>query len=63
MNMFTANDERVLAGDVVLEKNALHAGDERFSAGDERVENVHSSFSHAQTQLATSDFQAVFWSG
>ena len=45
------------AGDKALEINALHAGDEDFSAGDEHVENMHSSFSH--TQLATSDSKKI----
>ena len=44
---------------LVLETNAFHAGDEHFSAGNECIENVRSNFSHAHTQLATSDFQTV----
>ena len=51
-NMFIAGDGTLL----VLEMNAFHAGDEHFSAGDKRVENMCSSFS--RTHLATSNFQA-----
>ena len=52
----------------MLEANTFRAGDEYFSAGDERIEKVHSNFSHTHTdslvytrlQLATTDFQAEF---
>ena len=36
-------------GNLVLEMNVVHAGDKYFSAGDERVENACSSFSHTHT--------------
>ena len=39
----------------MLKTNVFCTGDEHFSVEDERVENVHSKFSH--TPLATSDFQ------
>ena len=55
---------------IVLETSVFRAGDEQFSAGDERVENARVwlkycilcvwlkfDFSHTHTQLATSDFQ------
>ena len=60
MNMFITSDERILylrQTLLALETHAFCAGDEHFSAGDEHIENVHSNFSHTQTQLATSDFQ------
>ena len=34
---------------MVLEINVFHAGDEPFSAGDEQLENAHSTFSHTHT--------------
>ena len=57
MNRFIASDEHVLCwGRVLLtlEANAFRAGDEYFSAGDERIEKARSSFSHTHTQLAWS---------
>ena len=35
----------------------LCAGDKHFNAGDKRVENACSKFSHTHTQIATIDFQ------
>ena len=63
--MFIASEEHILCwGQILLalEMNAFHAGDEYISAGDERVVNKRTSFSHThtQTQLATSNFQAEF---
>ena len=37
--------------------NTFCSSDECFSAGDKCFENTRSNISHAQTQLATSDFQ------
>ena len=65
MNIIFASDERVLCCGqtlVVLQMNALHAGDKYFSAGGEHFENASLSFSHGHTQLATSDFQTKFMS-
>ena len=48
-NMFIASDERILCWGrtlLALETNAFHAGNGHFSAGDERIEIVHSSLSH-----------------
>ena len=64
-NMFIASDMRVLClGQtlLVLETNVFYAGDERLSAGDEHVENMHWSFSHTHTQLAINNFLAEFMS-
>ena len=47
---------------LVLETDAFCAGDKHFSAGDERVENECSNFSHTHTQLATSDYQTKLMS-
>ena len=38
-------------------KNALCVSDERYIAGDERVENARSNFNPTQLHVATSDFQ------
>ena len=54
----------------MLDANAVRAGDEYFSTGDECSENAHSSVSHTHTaglayvrlQLSTRDFQAEFMS-
>ena len=45
-NAFIASDNRVLCWKrtlMILETDEFHTGDERFSAGDERVENVRST--------------------
>ena len=56
-NRFITSGEHILCwGQVLLtlEANAFRAGNEYFSAGDERIENVRSSFSdtHTHIQLA-----------
>ena len=48
-NTFIASNECVLCWGrtlLALEMNVFHAGNEHFSTGDERVENVRLSFSH-----------------
>ena len=54
----------------MLEANWFRAGDKRFSAGDERIENtrtyIHTAslvYVRLQLHVATSDFQAEFMSG
>ena len=49
-NRFMANDECVLCGGM----STFNAGDEYFTAGNERIENVRSSFSHTHAQLGWS---------
>ena len=51
-NMFIASHERVLCWGralLTLDANAFRAGDEHFSTVDERIEPLHSSFSHAHS--------------
>ena len=48
-NMFIGSDERVLCLGrtlLMLEANVFRAGDEHFSAGDERIEPSRLSFVH-----------------
>ena len=45
MNVFIVLETNIFAQGT----NALSASDERFSAGDERVQNVHSNFTHTHT--------------
>ena len=56
-NVFIAGDKRVLCWGLALltlEANSFCAGHEHFSAGDERIEPVCSSFNQAHTAPATS---------
>ena len=50
--VFIASNECVLCWRqtlLTLEMNAVHTGDEHFSAGDEHVQIGHSDFSHTHT--------------
>ena len=50
--MFIASNKRVTL--LELQMNVFYAGDEHFSAGDERIENKHSNLhTHTHTQQAT----------